>query len=70
MEYMVKKKLDYKRLNLELDAILQQLQTGELTIDEAMPAYEQGITIIKLLEDYLQTAENQVEELKAKFAED
>jgi exodeoxyribonuclease VII small subunit len=64
---MSNKKLDYQALSAELDEILARLQSGEVNIDEALPAYERGMALVKELETYLKTAENQVTELKAKL---
>ena len=60
----------YRDLSLELEAILADLQRDDLDIDEALRGYERGLTIIKQLEHYLQTAENRVTELRAKFSGD
>lgn len=64
---MANKQADYRLLSAELDDILARLQGGELTIDEALPAYERGLKLVKELETYLKAAENQVSELKAKL---
>ena len=64
---MAEKKVDYRKLNDELDAILERLQSGELSIDEAMPAYERGMQLVKELEAYLQKADNRITELQAKL---
>lgn len=64
---MTNKKVDYRALSAELDEILNRLQDGEVNIDEAVPAYERGMQLVKELESYLKTAENQVIELKAKL---
>jgi exodeoxyribonuclease VII small subunit len=64
---MATKKVDYRKLNDELDTILERLQSGELGIDEAMPAYERGMQLVKELETYLQSAENRITELQAKL---
>ena len=64
---MATKKQDYQALNEELEAILEKLQSGELSIDEAMPAYERGLMLVKELENYLKTAQNRVTELQAKL---
>ncbi|HEY1064171.1 MAG TPA: exodeoxyribonuclease VII small subunit [Candidatus Saccharimonadales bacterium] len=64
---MTQKKVDYRKLNDELDAILDRLQSGELSIDEAMPAYERGMQLVKELEAYLQQADNRITELQAKL---
>ena len=61
------KKTDYKTLNDELETILNKLQAGELTIDEALPAYERGVEVVKELEKQLTSAQNKVVELQAKL---
>lgn len=61
------KEVDYKTLSAELDEILQKLQSGELSIDDALPAYERGVALIKQLEKQLSTAENKITELQAKL---
>lgn len=64
---MADKSTDYRALKAELDTILEQLQSGELSINDALPAYEHGMKLIKQLEAYLKTAENTVKHLKAKL---
>lgn len=65
---MTTKKFDYRQLNTELDAILMQLQSDDLDVDEAVVLYERGIQITKELEAYLKTAENKVAKIKADFS--
>jgi exodeoxyribonuclease VII small subunit len=62
-------KPDYRALSAELDELLDKLQGGELTIDEAVPAYERGLQLVKELETYLKTAENTVKKLTPKRPE-
>ena len=62
------KKLSYQKLNAELDVILDELQGGELDIDEAVKKYERGMAIVKELQTYLKTAENTVKKVKANFS--
>lgn len=57
-------KLKYRELNLQLDEVLRQLQSAELDIDKALEHYKHGQKLIKQLEDYLQTAKNEIEQLK------
>jgi exodeoxyribonuclease VII small subunit len=66
---MATKKVDYQALNEELETILDRLQSGELSIDEAVPAYERGMQLVKELEAYVKTAENRITELQAKLAD-
>jgi len=58
---------DYKKLNSELEAILLELQSGDLDIDEAVKKYQRGSEIVKELQDYLKDAENRVKKVKADF---
>lgn len=64
---MTDKKFDYRKSSDELDALLDRLQSGELSIDEAVPAYEKGMQLVKELEQHLKTAENRITELQAKL---
>lgn len=60
-------KPDYETLQNELDSILDDLQSGSLDIDQALEKYKRGLELVKELEKYLDTAENTVRELKARF---
>lgn len=60
------KPADYQTLNDELQAILAKLQDGELSIDEALPAYERGMQLVAELEKHITAAQNAVSELQAK----
>ncbi|HVX23954.1 MAG TPA: exodeoxyribonuclease VII small subunit [Candidatus Saccharimonadales bacterium] len=61
--------VDYRALSTELEELLAKLQSGDLTIDEAVPAYERGLKLVKELEAYLKTAENTVKKLTPKRSE-
>lgn len=63
---MVTKSINYKKLNVELEDILNKLQSGELDIDEAIKHYERGQMIVKQLQTYLKTAENKITKVTAK----
>ena len=52
-------------MSVELEAILLELQQDDLDVDIAMQQYERGLELVKLLEQYLKTAENKVTKLKA-----
>lgn len=62
-----KSNASYKQLSEELETILNELQSGELDIDEAVKKYERGMQVLKALETYLKTAENKVQKIKASF---
>lgn len=63
---MATKVINYHKLNEELDIILNELQSGELNIDEAVKKYEHGMKIVSELETYLKTAKNKVIKIKTK----
>ncbi len=58
----------YEALKTELDTIMFELQREDLDVDSALKGYQRGLELIHQLETYLQTAENRVRELKAKFS--
>ena len=64
---MPSKKTDYQALNREMDEILTKLQSSDLDIDEAVAAYERGMTIAKEIESYLKDAENKITKIKASW---
>lgn len=57
-------KKSYRELQAELDKVLDELQSAELDIDKATGLYKEGQRLIKKLEDYLQTAKNEIEHIK------
>lgn len=58
-----KKIIDYKALNIELETILTSLQSGELSIDNALKVYSRGQKIVTELQSFLETAENQIKNI-------
>ena len=59
------KESNYQELSGELDNVLNQLQSEELAIDDAIKLYERGLEITKQLETYLKQAENKVTKIRA-----
>lgn len=59
-----KESKDYREMAAELDAILEALQTNDLSIDEAVEAYTHGMQLVEELEKYLKSAENKVTKIK------
>lgn len=55
---------EYRKLREELDAILSQLQAGELDIEEATAKYERATRIVKDLEEYIKKAENNLKQVR------
>lgn len=61
------KDINYRQLSQQLDEILDNLQSGNLDIDEAIKKYEQGMAIVQQLQTYLKDAENKVTKIKKSF---
>lgn len=57
-------KKTFKQLQAALDEVLNQLQSAELDIDNALELYKQGQKLIEQLEAYLKTAKNEIEHIK------
>jgi exodeoxyribonuclease VII small subunit len=56
----------YETLKAELDTLMLELQREDLDVDVALKHYQRGLELVRQLEQYLETAENKVIELKAK----
>jgi exodeoxyribonuclease VII small subunit len=55
----------YQELNDSLKEIIDWFEDGDLTIDDALPKYEEAIAIIKEMEKYLDSAENKIKKIKS-----
>ena len=56
-----KKKGGYEQQMAELESIVEQLESGELSLEDAMKAYEKGVAVAKTLETLLGDARRKVE---------
>jgi exodeoxyribonuclease VII small subunit len=45
----------------ELEAVVARLESGDLALEEALAAFEQGIALVRLLNEKLSRAEQRVE---------
>ncbi|HSR04418.1 MAG TPA: exodeoxyribonuclease VII small subunit [Proteiniclasticum sp.] len=57
---MAKKKPTYKELMEKLERIIEHLETGEISVEESMEKYEEGVQITKDLLEILNKAEEKV----------
>lgn len=57
---MAKKKLTYKELMEKLEGIIENLEAGEISVEESMEKYEEGVQITKDLLEILNKAEEKV----------
>ena len=63
---MAKKKLEnltFEEALSELDTIVQQLEQGELSLEESMAVFERGLKLSQLSQQKLQGAEQKVQML-------
>jgi exodeoxyribonuclease VII small subunit len=57
------KELSFEQAFGELEATVQRLEAGELTLEEAIALYERGMGLARRCSDALDAAELQMEEL-------
>lgn len=57
---MAKKKITYKEMMDNLDEIIESLEKGDLSVEESMDRYEEGVRITKDLLEILNKAEEKV----------
>jgi exodeoxyribonuclease VII small subunit len=61
---MAKSEDNYETLYAELEKNIEALQSGELSLDEAVKNYENSKELIKKLEDHIKKAENTITQIK------
>lgn len=54
----------YQELSDRLEAVLAKLQAADVSVDDAVALYEEGLKLIAVLERQLKQAENKIEQLK------
>ena len=60
---MVKKPLDFETALAELETLVEQLESGELPLEESLKAFEKGIALTRQCQEALKSAELKVKEL-------
>lgn len=53
----------------ELEALVERMETGELSLEDSLSAFERGIALTRTCQDALQQAEQKVEILTARTAD-
>ena len=53
----------------ELEALVERMESGDLTLEESLAAFEQGISLTRHCQEALQVAEQKVEILSARTAD-
>ncbi len=57
------KKQTFESAMVELEQLVQQVEDGQISLDQAVAAYERGIDLVKFCQDKLQTIEERVKVL-------
>ena len=60
---MAKKPLDFETALAELETLVEQLESGELPLEESLKAFEKGIALTRQCQESLKAAELKVKEL-------
>jgi exodeoxyribonuclease VII small subunit len=64
---MAEPKKSYQQMADELTRLIDWFESDEVDLDEAVVKYEQAVSLLQKMEDYLKTAENKVKKISAKF---
>lgn len=59
----------YLEMTERLDLIIEQIQSGNLDVDESIKKYQEASKIIIKLNKYLQDAENKLSEIKIELSD-
>ncbi len=60
------KKFDFNKGLEELESIIQSMESGELSLEESLKYFEQGVTLTKQCQKALNEAEQKISLLTAK----
>ena len=55
--------IDFEHSLAELEALVNQLETGELTLENALARFERGINLVRMCQSALGDAEQRVDRL-------
>lgn len=59
----MEKKIDFKKELDRLETIVDSISSDALSFDESVKLYEEGVTLIKVLEKELELAEEKIEKI-------
>ncbi len=57
---MMKKTMNFEEAMLALDDIVKKLETGALSLDDSLKAFEDAVHLVKLCNEKLEAAEQKV----------
>lgn len=62
--------MNYKQMSENLDVVISQLQSGDVSLDDAVEKYKEASQLIKKMQTYLEKTENKIKKIKADFQAD
>ncbi|MEX1032319.1 MAG: exodeoxyribonuclease VII small subunit [Cellvibrionaceae bacterium] len=60
------KSIDFEQALTELEALVSKMETGELSLEQSLEAFEQGVRLTRECQTRLAEAEQRVQKLTAK----
>lgn len=64
-----KKSIDFEQSLKELELLVDTMESGELSLEQALKAFEQGVKLTRECQQALQSAEQKVEQLSRTAAD-
>ncbi len=61
----MEKEISFEEIMEELNKTVENLEKGDLSLEDSMKAYEQGIGLVRKLEEKLKSMEGRMEEIMA-----
>jgi len=65
-----KKSQTYQEMTTLLNQLMKWFESDKVNLDEAVEKYEQAMELLSSMQDYVNTAENKVKKIAAKFGTD
>ncbi len=63
------KKIDFEKSLAELEKLVEEMESGELSLDQSLAKFEKGVTLTKTCQQALKDAELKVNTLLIKHGE-
>jgi exodeoxyribonuclease VII small subunit len=60
----------YQQMSDELNGLIEWFESDQVILDQAVEKYEQAMTLLKDMEDFLKSAQNRVTKLALQFGDD
>jgi len=60
----------YQQMADELNGLIEWFESDQVNLDEAVDKYEQAMSLLKDMEDFLKSAENKVTKIALQFGDE